>query len=83
MYILIGLLIALIVLIVLYKYKTNHWYMCKENFAPYASILVPEIINSSAGFDVPNQYGEVLDPYVDEKLKSEDKLFYQIRAVNF
>lgn len=50
-------LIAIVIIVLLtLLFKT-------EKFAPYASILSPHIMNSTAGFDFPNQYGDNPDPY--------------------
>ena len=74
-----NIILALLIIIIIFL--LGYYYYSQENFAPYASILADEIINSSASFDVPNQYGEILDPYEDKKVSSEDKLFMQIHAV--
>jgi hypothetical protein len=68
--------IVLILIIVLIYYTINQYGSKKnEKFAPYASILAPDIINSTAGFDFPNQFGETTEPYQKEKDSSENKLF--------
>jgi|GEM_PF-6623614 len=54
-----------------------------ENFAPYASILIPDIINSSPSFDAPNQFGDRTNPYQNEKDRSENKLFLQTHALSY
>lgn len=76
----IKLTIVLILILILVYYTFNYTKKPKnERFAPYASILVPDIINSTAGFDSPNQFGEITNPYQEEKNRSENKLFLQSR----
>lgn len=71
---------VIIVLVVMLLYII--WKMSdSENFAPYASILAPQTINSTAGFDFPNQYGETTEPYEKTKVKSENKVFKQLHAL--
>jgi hypothetical protein len=56
-------MVCLIVLTFMLTYMFMQNYMYKENFAPYGSILVPSIYNSTAGFDFPDQYNQNTDPY--------------------
>ena len=67
-----AIILILLIIIVYYIYKKQN-----ENFAPYASILAPDIINSSAGFDFPDQFGQTTDPYQEEKDSSEKRMFQQ------
>lgn len=62
--------VLVIAIVLLYQWGT-------EDFVPYASILAPNIINSTSGFDLPNQYGEDPDPYRKIKKESEDRLWGQ------
>lgn len=68
------IIVILIIIILYYFYK-------KENFAPYYQINIPYIINSTAGFDEPNQYGWIGNPYYKQNIESADKLFDQTHAL--
>lgn len=70
--------LVLIILVIFYFYFRN-----SEHYAPYASILAPDMINSTAGFDFPNQYGETLEPYQKQKDRTENKLFEKTHALSF
>ena len=72
------ILLVLLILLVIYLLYTQS----AEKFAPYASILAPEIINTTAGFDAPNQFGEKNDPYQNTKDNSEIRLFNQINLTS-
>ena len=69
----LAILILLILVIIFYFTYGS----LSERFAPYGSILAPKIINSTAGFDFPNQFGDTTDPYQKIKDSSEAQLFYQ------
>lgn len=79
------LIFALVVILFLLFY-IYYYCLCasskSEKFAPYASILIPEIVNSTAGFDSPNQYGEILNPYQEEKDRSSEYLFNQTHRLS-
>ena len=53
--------VLVIILILILVWKT------KEQFSPYASYLVPQIYNSTVGFDYPNWKGDNYDPYYKQK----------------
>lgn len=70
-------IILVLLMLVISMYRTYYIESRKytnEKFAPYASILSPFIVNSTAGFDFPNQYGDTTDPYEYQK-KESAKLF--------
>jgi len=69
----IALIILLIIILI--------WVTSAEAFAPYASILVPVTMNTSAGFDFPDQFGEITNPYAVTKVASENKAFAQTHAL--
>lgn len=75
----ISFAIIVIIFIIVFSIK----YKNKENYVPYASILAPEILNSTAGFDFPDQYGETTDPYECTKKKSENNLLNQTHQLYF
>lgn len=79
----ISLIIIIILIVFLFyiinrnKFKNN-----SEYFDPYFGNLAPEIINSTSGFDFPNQFGETLEPYQYIKNKTENQLFNQINDLD-
>jgi hypothetical protein len=70
------LAIILLLLIILVYYLFIR--IKSENFMPYGSILAPEIINSTAGFDFPNLFNETTEPYQKVKDRTENKYFGQL-----
>jgi hypothetical protein len=70
-------LIIVIILVLLYLLFRKK----QENYAPYYSILAPEIINTSPSFDYPNLFGEVTNPYAGAKTDSQNRLFTQLHAL--
>lgn len=70
----IAFLIVILLLVFYFLYS-------KESFAPYASILVPKIVNSSAGFDYPNQFGETTNPYEAVHVQTANDAFNEMHYI--